>query len=99
MKALQRLVAAAPRLIEHEDRALSAELVRELRRLSVEDRDALLLVVWGELSYEEAASALKVPIGTVKSRIARARRALAAGINPLTRRRTAELRETQLFNA
>jgi hypothetical protein len=65
LKALQRLAAAAPQLIEHEDRALSAELVRELRRLSVEDRDALLLVVWGELSHEEAATALGVPIGTV----------------------------------
>jgi RNA polymerase sigma factor (sigma-70 family) len=99
LKALQRLAATAPQLIEHEDRALSAELVRELRRLSGEDRDALLLVVWGELSYEEAATALQVPIGTVKSRIARARRALAADIDPLERRRSAELRETTLFSA
>jgi RNA polymerase sigma factor (sigma-70 family) len=99
LKALQRLAAAAPELIEHEDRALSAELVSELRRLSGEDRDALLLVVWGELSYEEAATALGVPIGTVKSRIARARRALAAAVDPLERSRSAELRETKLFNA
>ena len=97
LKALQRLAGAAPRLIEHEDRDLSAELVGELRRLSAEDRDALLLVVWGELSYEEAATALAVPIGTVKSRIARARRALAAAVDPLQRR--AQLRETKLFNA
>ena len=76
MKALQRLAASAPELIEHEDRSLSGELVGELRRLSGEDRDALLLVVWGELSYDEAAIAVGVPIGTVKSRIARARRAL-----------------------
>jgi RNA polymerase sigma factor (sigma-70 family) len=99
LKALQRLAATAPQLIEHEDRALSAELVRELRRLSGEDRDALLLVVWGELSYEEAATALRVPIGTVSSRIARARRALAVAVDPLERRRSAELRETKLFNA
>jgi RNA polymerase sigma factor (sigma-70 family) len=99
LKALQRLAATAPQRIEHEDRAVSAELVRELRRLSDEDRDALLLVVWGELSYEEAATALGVPIGTVKSRIARARRALAADIDPLTPRRSAELRETKLSNA
>jgi DNA-directed RNA polymerase specialized sigma24 family protein len=38
LKALQRHAAAAPQLIEHEDRALSAELVRELRRLSGDDR-------------------------------------------------------------
>jgi RNA polymerase sigma factor (sigma-70 family) len=99
LKALQRLAAATPQLIEHEDRALSAELVGELRRLSGEDRDALLLVVWGELSYEEAAAALEVPIGTVKSRIARARRALAAAVDPLERSRCTELRETELFNA
>ena len=99
MKALQRLAATAPELIEHEDRSLSGELVGELRRLSGEDRDALLLVVWGELSYDEAAIALGVPIGTVSSRIARARRALAAAIDPLERRRSAELRETKLFNA
>jgi RNA polymerase sigma factor (sigma-70 family) len=99
LKALQRLAATAPQLIEHEDRALSAELVRELRRLSGEDRDALLLVVWGELSYEEAATALRVPIGTVSSRIARARRALAATFDPLERKRSAELREAKLFNA
>ena len=88
-----------PAMIEHEDRALSPELVRQLRRLSDEDRDALLLVVWGELSYEEAAAALEVPIGTVKSRIARARRALAAHIGPLERRRSTQLRETELFSA
>ena len=76
---------------------MSAELVGELRSLSGEDRDALLLVVWGELSYEEAATALRVPIGTVKSRIARARRALSAAIDPLERR--TELREPKLFNA
>ena len=99
MKALQRLAASAPQLIEHEDPTLSASLVRELRRLSGEDRDALLLVVWGELSYEEAATALGVPIGTVSSRIARARRALAGAVDPLERRRSAELREAQLFNA
>jgi hypothetical protein len=32
-------------------------------------RDPLLLVAWGDLSYEEAALALGVPIGTVRSRL------------------------------
>lgn len=36
-------------------------------------RDPLLLVAWGDLSYEEAALALGVPIGTVRSRLHRAR--------------------------
>jgi RNA polymerase sigma-70 factor (ECF subfamily) len=38
------------------------------------ERDALLLFVWEELSYEEIASALQIPIGTVRSRLNRARR-------------------------
>jgi len=60
---------------------LAPGLVRQLRRLPAVDRDTLLLVVWGELSYEEAASALGVPVGTVRSRISRARRRLAAGLS------------------
>jgi RNA polymerase sigma factor (sigma-70 family) len=99
LKALERLAARAPQLVEHEDRAVSAELVGALRRLSAEDRDALLLVVWGELSYDEAAIALGVPIGTVKSRIARARRALAAAMDPRERSSALDVRETELFNA
>jgi RNA polymerase sigma-70 factor, ECF subfamily len=37
------------------------------------ERDALLLYVWEELSYEEIATALDVPVGTVRSRLNRAR--------------------------
>ncbi len=40
------------------------------------ERDALLLYAWEELGYEEIASALEVPIGTVRSRINRARQSL-----------------------
>ena len=60
--------------------ALAPELVRELLRLPAADRDTLLLVVWGELSYAEAAVALGVPVGTIRSRIARARQRLGAAI-------------------
>jgi RNA polymerase sigma-70 factor, ECF subfamily len=91
LTALQRLAGAARPLIEHEDRSLGAELVRELRRLSNEERDALLLVVWGELSYAEAATALDISIGTLSSRIARARRLLTAAVDPPARYTKAEL--------
>lgn len=37
------------------------------------ERDALLLYVWEDLSYDEIAAALEVPIGTVRSRLNRAR--------------------------
>jgi len=40
------------------------------------ERDALLLFAWEELSYEEVADALDVPVGTVRSRLNRARRRL-----------------------
>lgn len=57
---------------------LSPELAAALRRLSLGDREALLLTVWGELSYEETAAALDIAVGTVRSRIARARAFLRA---------------------
>jgi RNA polymerase sigma-70 factor (ECF subfamily) len=41
--------------------------------LPEEERDALILYVWEELSYDEIAAALGVPVGTVRSRLNRAR--------------------------
>ena len=55
---------------------MRASLVQALLRLDARDRDALLLFAWAELTYEEVATALDIPIGTVRSRIHRARRAL-----------------------
>jgi RNA polymerase sigma factor (sigma-70 family) len=49
-------------------------LAAALAALSPGDRDVLLLVAWGQLSYEEVATALKIPPGTVGSRLNRARR-------------------------
>jgi RNA polymerase sigma-70 factor (ECF subfamily) len=62
-----------------EDPVHSAELsdtVRALRHLSDEQREALILVGAGGFSYEEAAAICKCAIGTVKSRVARARKTL-----------------------
>lgn len=53
-----------------EDRRLAGVIAALHRR----DRDVLLLVAWAELSYEEVAAALDVPVGTVRSRLNRARR-------------------------
>lgn len=78
LRTLERLAEVAPVRVGHEDAGLAPELVRAVRRLPAADRDALLLVVWGELAYDEAATALDVPIGTVRSRIARARKRLIA---------------------
>jgi RNA polymerase sigma factor (sigma-70 family) len=54
----------------------SRRLAAALGRLSEELRDTLLLVAWGDLSYEETATALGIPLGTVRSRMSRARSAL-----------------------
>jgi RNA polymerase sigma factor (sigma-70 family) len=51
-----------------------------LAALSRGDRDVLLLVAWGDLTYEETARALEVPVGTVRSRLHRARRKVRAAL-------------------
>ena len=56
--------------------AESRRLVAALASLSARHRDALLLVTWGDLTYEQAALTLGVPVGTVRSRISRARETL-----------------------
>jgi RNA polymerase sigma factor (sigma-70 family) len=83
--ALQRLRLVEPRDSEQDEsleRIAAAERLQEIRgRLSVlsdGELEALTLVAWGELSYEETAAALGLPIGTVRSRLSRARARLGA---------------------
>lgn len=54
---------------------------REMRRLSPDQRVLIALVCVDGLTYQEAADTLELPIGTVMSRLARARKALDAAIN------------------
>ncbi|WP_329519452.1 RNA polymerase sigma factor [Spirillospora sp. NBC_01491] len=76
---------------DRSDERISAEATRRnlagaLAALPKGHRDALLLVVWGGLSYPEVAQALGVRVGTVRSRVNRARKKLRAelgGINPM----------------
>lgn len=58
------------------DAAVAERLVVGLEQLDDYDREALLLYAWGELKYEEIAAALAIPLGTVQSRLHRARRKL-----------------------
>ncbi len=64
--------------------ATSRSLAAALAALNGREREAFLLLAWGELTYEEIAEALAVPIGTVRSRIHRAREKLqrALGSEP-----------------
>lgn len=52
------------------------EMQTALARLPTELRETLLLVVVGELTHQEVADLLDVPLGTVLSRVSRARRRL-----------------------
>ena len=52
------------------------DVVRAMQRLSLEHRQVLLLVALEGLSYREVAAELAVPVGTVMSRLARAREQL-----------------------
>jgi RNA polymerase sigma factor (sigma-70 family) len=74
LDTMQR-VRDEPRLHrEHPDlEPLDPALAQALAGLDPGQRDVLLLYAWAELSYEEIAVALGVPIGTVRSRLARAR--------------------------
>jgi RNA polymerase sigma factor (sigma-70 family) len=78
LRALERAAAQPGRAAEGPLDELDPRLVEGLRRLSDRDREALLLLAWGELSYAEIAEALGIPIGTVRSRIHHARTRLTA---------------------
>ena len=62
------------------DPAARAELEAALRSVSAEHREAFLLVEVFGLSYQETADVLGVAVGTVKSRMFRARQALCLAI-------------------
>ena len=54
------------------------DVLRAVARLPRRQREVLLLAAWADLSYAEIARALGLPVGTVRSRLARARAALGA---------------------
>ncbi|TDC77319.1 RNA polymerase sigma factor [Streptomyces hainanensis] len=61
-----------------DDRATLDTVRLALATLRAAEREVLALCVWSGLDYAAAAEALRVPIGTVRSRLSRARRKLAA---------------------
>jgi RNA polymerase sigma factor (sigma-70 family) len=81
-------ITEADAAVDRADAAVTLPIVaRVLAGLEADQRDVLLLFAWGDLSYAEIAEALDVPIGTVRSRLSRARSRLQSeladhGITP-----------------
>jgi RNA polymerase sigma-70 factor (ECF subfamily) len=61
------------------ERAMAC-IVAELGSLPERDREVIALVVWSGLTYEQTAQALGCPVGTVRSRLSRARARLGASL-------------------
>jgi RNA polymerase sigma factor (sigma-70 family) len=92
---LHQAVPVEPDTVCHADQvasdvtaaALRGLLTTALADLTDGDRDVLLLIVQEELTYDQVATALEIPAGTVRSRLHRARvtvRAALGGSNPLS---------------
>jgi RNA polymerase sigma-70 factor (ECF subfamily) len=78
LRAMAELRAEAAPGIDGVESRVDAErmrgpLARALAELPAEEADVLLLLAWAELNQPEIAAALEIPIGTVKSRLSRAR--------------------------
>lgn len=88
LSALQRLPVSDPPdgtadLDRLEAQRMRPTLVEALLALSDDDRETFLLIAVGELTYNEAATALGIPVGTVRSRIHRARSILRERLGSL----------------
>jgi RNA polymerase sigma-70 factor (ECF subfamily) len=93
VRELKFRLAAGPPAVDdgHADRvadqvsaqALGADLDRALATLRPPERDVLLLVAAEGLGYQDVAEALAIPVGTVKSRLSRARTHVRAELGAL----------------
>jgi len=91
-------VDARPAAVSAEDDALAAQRLERLHAailtLPIEYREALVLCELEELSYAECAAVLGCPIGTVRSRLHRARTLLAERLEGPAADRAAPLLKT-----
>ncbi|MFH8613310.1 RNA polymerase sigma factor [Streptomyces sp. NPDC018029] len=69
----------AGRIDDEEQLAVVRTALAKLRRA---EREVLALCVWSGLEYTAAARALGIPVGTVRSRLSRARTKLAKAVEP-----------------
>jgi RNA polymerase sigma-70 factor (ECF subfamily) len=81
------------------DADTTQRLVAGLEQLDDYDREALLLYAWGELKYHEIAGVLGIPIGTVRSRMNRARRKLRQVLEATSPENVIQLRKEGAHDA
>jgi RNA polymerase sigma-70 factor (ECF subfamily) len=77
------------------DPETTQRLLAGLEQLDDYDREALLLYAWGELKYREIAEVLGIPVGTVRSRLNRARRKLRESLEAPIDSNVVELRRLE----
>jgi RNA polymerase sigma factor (sigma-70 family) len=78
LRALARL--DVPDAADEKQPPDQGRLAEALAGLSPEERDVLLLFAWADLSYEQIAGVLEIPLGTVQSRLHRARAHVRAAL-------------------
>jgi RNA polymerase sigma-70 factor (ECF subfamily) len=71
-------MAADRSVVTPEEHAMHGQIIAAVERLSESQRLVMLLIAVEGLSYSEAAKTLGVPIGTIMSRLSRARQAIEA---------------------
>jgi RNA polymerase sigma factor (sigma-70 family) len=82
---VQVVASHEERVAEEVDSAREWIVVRDqLAGLADGDREAILLFAWEELTYPQIAEAMGIPVGTVRSRIHRARAHLRASLDEIT---------------
>jgi RNA polymerase sigma factor (sigma-70 family) len=100
LRAIAALDADARSVDEARESKLDAERMRGalahcLAELPTEEADVLYLLVWAELDQPEIAAALDVPLGTVKSRLSRARKRVREALDLPADLPTNDLSETR----
>lgn len=82
MAADRKVADARARVAALDARLLFPRVADAIEGLPDDERAALLLFAWEELSYQSVAEALELPIGTVRSRLNRARARLRELLEP-----------------
>jgi RNA polymerase sigma-70 factor (ECF subfamily) len=63
-------------VVNHEDTVMMNEVSMAMKQLSDEHRNILVMITIQGMKYDEAAEKLNIPVGTVRSRLSRARNTL-----------------------